>query len=216
MEVDNEYKWMEEAGYKLVDGPLPVSKRQQQKGLGPSVYISAFNSIEALEKNYLAQLPSHSLTDPALCQEREGVLNRIAVEKLMMKNRHSGPTSSIELLPPGETSVGFLWRPVPEHLANLAGIREPLTAGDPLLSQTRQLPHPLSQTSLRKAQWFDLCPMTDPFFKETVEVIKETAPAWHTWDMHSIMRQLLEAYQSKKPTCFKIREDTPDDMRSMP
>ena len=31
MEVDNEYKWMEEAGYKLVDGPLSVSKRQQKK-----------------------------------------------------------------------------------------------------------------------------------------------------------------------------------------
>ena len=29
MEVDNEYEWMEEAGYKLVDGLLPVSKRQQ-------------------------------------------------------------------------------------------------------------------------------------------------------------------------------------------
>ena len=29
MEVDNEYEWMEEASYKLVDGPLPVSKRQQ-------------------------------------------------------------------------------------------------------------------------------------------------------------------------------------------
>ena len=54
MEVDNEYKWMEEAGYNPVDGPLPVSKRQQKKGLGPSAYISAFNSIEALEKNYLA------------------------------------------------------------------------------------------------------------------------------------------------------------------
>ena len=66
MEVDDEYKWMEEAGYKPVDGPPPVSKRQQQKGLGPSVYISAFNSIEALEKNYLAQSPSHSLTDSAL------------------------------------------------------------------------------------------------------------------------------------------------------
>ena len=24
MEVDNEYEWMEEAGYKPVDGPLPV------------------------------------------------------------------------------------------------------------------------------------------------------------------------------------------------
>ena len=33
MEVDNEYEWMEEAGYKPVDGPLPVSKRQQKKGL---------------------------------------------------------------------------------------------------------------------------------------------------------------------------------------
>ena len=54
MEVDDEYEWMEEASYKPVDGPPPVSKRQQQKGLGPSVYISAFNSIEALEKSYLA------------------------------------------------------------------------------------------------------------------------------------------------------------------
>ena len=46
MEVDNEYDWlMEEAGCKLVDGLLPVSKRQQRKGLGPSVYISSFNFI---------------------------------------------------------------------------------------------------------------------------------------------------------------------------
>ena len=65
-EVDDEYEWMDEAGYKLVDGPLPVSKRQQKKGLGPSAYILVFNSIEALEKNYLAQSPSHSLTDPVL------------------------------------------------------------------------------------------------------------------------------------------------------
>ena len=143
MEVDNEYEWMEEAGYKLVGGPLPVSKRQQKKGLGPSVYILAFNNIEALEKNYLAQLPSHSLTDPILHRKREGVLNRIAVDKLTMKNRPSGPTSSIELPPPGETSVGFPWRPVPEHLASLPEIREPLTVGDPPLSQTRQLPRPL-------------------------------------------------------------------------
>ena len=65
MEVDDEYNWlMEEAGFKLADGPLPVSKRQQRKGLGPSVYISSFNRIEALEKNYLAQSPSHSLPDP--------------------------------------------------------------------------------------------------------------------------------------------------------
>ena len=39
IEVDDEYDWlMEEASYKLVEGPLPVSKRQQRKGLGPSVY----------------------------------------------------------------------------------------------------------------------------------------------------------------------------------
>ena len=143
MEVDDEYEWMEEASYKAVDGPLPVSKRQQKKGLGPSVYISAFNSIEALEKNYLAQSPSHSLTDPVLCREREGVLNRITVDKLTMKNRPLGPASSIELPFQGETSIGFPWRPVPEHLANLPGIREPLTVGDPLLSQTGQLPRPL-------------------------------------------------------------------------
>ena len=189
MEVDDEYNWLtEEAGFKLVEGLLPVSKRQQQKGLGPTVYISSFNSIEALEKNYLAQSPSHSLTDPALHQEREGVLNRIMVDKLAMKNRPSGPASSIKLPPPGETSVRFPWRPVPEHLANLPGIGEPLTAGDPPLSQTRQLPHPLGQTSLRKAQWFDLFPMTNPFFKETVEVVKEIAPRWCTRDMHAIMR----------------------------
>ena len=65
---------------------------------------------------------------------------------------------------------------------------------DPLLSQTGKLPHPLGQTSLRKVQWFDLCPMTDPFFKETVEVVKEIAPTWHTQDMHTIMQQLCEAY----------------------
>ena len=90
MEVDNEYDWLtEEASFKLVEGPLPVSKRQQRKGLGPSVYILSFNSIEALEKNYLAQSPSHSLSDPALRQEREGVLNRIVVDKLAMSLRPS-------------------------------------------------------------------------------------------------------------------------------
>ena len=67
MEVDDEYDWLtEEASFKPVEGPLPVSKRRQQKGLGSKVYILSFNSIEALEKNYLAQLPSHSLTDPTL------------------------------------------------------------------------------------------------------------------------------------------------------
>ena len=116
------------------------------------------------------------------------MLNRIAVDKIMMKNRVSEPASSIELPPPGKTSVGFPWRPVPEHLASLPGIGEPLTVEDPLLSQTRQLPHPLSQTSLRKAQWFDPCPMTDLFFKEMVEVMKEIAPVWHMGDMHTIMQ----------------------------
>ena len=216
MEVEYEYDWlMEEAGFKLVAGPRPVSKRQQWKGLCPTVYISSFNSIEALEKNYLAQSLSHSLTDPTLHWEREGVLNRIMVDILAMKNRPFGPALSIELPPPGETSVRFPWRPVPEHLANLPGIGELLTEGDPLLSQTRQLPCPLNQTSLRKAQWFNLCPTTDPFFKETVEVVKEIAPTWCMQDMHAIMWQLHEAYQSKKPMCFEIREDTPDNMRSM-
>ena len=51
MEVDDEYDWlMEEASFKLVEGLLSVSKRQQRKGLGPSVYILGFNNIEALEK----------------------------------------------------------------------------------------------------------------------------------------------------------------------
>ena len=44
MEVDDEYDWLMEASFRLVDGPVPVSKRQQCKGLGPSVY----NSIKAL------------------------------------------------------------------------------------------------------------------------------------------------------------------------
>ena len=127
-----------------------VQKYQTLTQFCELLYILAFNSIEALEKNYLAQSPSHSLTDPALCREREGVLSRITVDKLVMKNRPSGPASSIKLPPPGETSVGFPWRPVPEHLVNLPGISESLTAGDPPLSQTRQLPHPLGQTSLRK------------------------------------------------------------------
>ena len=35
MEVDDEYDWLtEEVGFKLVDGPLPVSKKQQRNGLG--------------------------------------------------------------------------------------------------------------------------------------------------------------------------------------
>ena len=57
--------------------------------------------------------------------------------------------------------------------------------------------------------------MTDLFFKETVEVVKEITPTWRTQDMHTIMRQLCEAYQLKKPPCFKIRENTPNDMQLM-
>ena len=57
--------------------------------------------------------------------------------------------------------------------------------------------------------------MTDPFFKEMVKVMKEIAPTWHTQDMHAIMQRFHEAYQLKKPMCFEIREDTPDDMQSM-
>ena len=40
MEVDDEYDWLTvEAGYKLVEGPLPVSERQQQKDWAPqSIY----------------------------------------------------------------------------------------------------------------------------------------------------------------------------------
>ena len=106
----------------------------------------------------------------------------------MMTNRHSGTPSSIDLPPPGETSVRFLWRPVPEHLVNLPAIGEPLTVGGPPLSQTGQLPCPLSQTSLRKAKSFDLSPMMDLFFKETVKVMKKITTAWCMWDKHEIMR----------------------------
>ena len=57
--------------------------------------------------------------------------------------------------------------------------------------------------------------MTDPFFKETVEVMMEITPMWRTRDMHTIMQWLCEPCQLKKPMCFKIREDTPDDMQAM-
>ena len=72
------------------------------------------------------------------------MLNRIMVDKIVIKNRVSGPALSIELPPPGEPSVGFPWRPVLEHLVSLLGIKELLTVRDPLLSQTGKLPHPLS------------------------------------------------------------------------
>ena len=57
--------------------------------------------------------------------------------------------------------------------------------------------------------------MTDSFFKEIVEVVKEITLTWHTCDMHAIMQELREAYQLKKPTCFEIREDSPNNMQSM-
>ena len=57
--------------------------------------------------------------------------------------------------------------------------------------------------------------MMDLFFKEMVEVVKEITPMWRTWDMHAIMQRLHEAYQSKKPLCFKIQEDTLENMQAM-
>ena len=136
----------------------------------------------------LAQLPSNSLTNPAFHQEREGVVNRIMIDHIAMKNSVLGPSPSTDLPSPGELSVGFLWRPVPEHLASLPGIGEPLTVGDPPLSQTEQQPHPLGQTSLKKAQRFNLCPTIDPFFIKTVKIVKAITPAWHIWDMHALMQ----------------------------
>ena len=55
--------------------------------------------------------------------------------------------------------------------------------------------------------------MTNPFYKEMVEVMKEITPTWRMWDMHAIMQRLREAYQLKKPPCFMIREGTHDDMQ---
>ena len=115
MEVDDwEPEWLtEEGGFKLSDSPIPVSKRQQCKGLGPSTYISSFNSIEALKKNYLAQSPSNSLTNPAFCWEREGWWTESQSLWAIPKHRSASP---------GEPLVGFLWRPVPEHLASLCKV----------------------------------------------------------------------------------------------
>ena len=103
MEVDDDtpYWLMEEEGYKPSDSPPTVSKRQQHKGFGPPTEISAFNSIEALEKDHLAWLPSNTLNDPALWREREGVINNIVIQCLAMKNRISGPSQGISLPPPG-------------------------------------------------------------------------------------------------------------------
>ena len=114
-------------------------------------------------------------------------MNRIMMDHIAMKNSVLGPSPSTDFPPPGKPSVIFPWRPVPEHLVSLPGIGEPLTVGDPPLSQTRQLPHPLSQTSVRKAQWFNLCSTMDPFFKETVKIVKEIAPMWRMQDMHALM-----------------------------
>ena len=145
MEVDNwEPEWLkEEEGYRLHTSPPTISKRWQCRGLGPLIEILAFTSIEDLEKTYLVCSPSNSLTDPTFHREREGVVNRITMEHIMMKNRILEPSLSILLPPPGEPAVPFPWRPVLEHLENLPGIEELLTVGDPSLSQMGQLPHPL-------------------------------------------------------------------------
>ena len=89
MEVDNEYNWlMEEASFKLVEGPLPVSKRQQRKGLGPTVYILSFNSIEALEKkkNLLGTITKSFLNRPCPSLREGGGA----------KQNHGGPTCDEE------------------------------------------------------------------------------------------------------------------------
>ena len=109
MEVDDYIpEWlMEEQGYKPYTGPPTVLKRQCHKGLGPPIKIGAFNSIEDLEKDYLVCFPSNSLTDPAFCWEREGIVNKITIEHLMMKSRISGPSPSIPL-PPVMTQLFYL------------------------------------------------------------------------------------------------------------
>ena len=58
-------------------------------------------------------------------------------------------------------------------------------------------------------------PHDGSILKETVEVMKEITPTWRMWDMHAIMQQLHEAYQLKKPLCFKIQDETPDNMWAM-
>ena len=107
-----------------------------------------------------------------------------------MKNRILGLSLSIMLPPLGETAVPFPWRPVPEHLANLLGIGELLSVGDPPQSQMGQLPQPLGQTNLRMAQWFDLCSTTELFFIETVEIMETITPTLCMWDMHALMHQV--------------------------
>ena len=117
--------------------------------------------------------------------------------------------------PPREPAVPFPWRPALENVANLWGIGELLTVGDPPLLQMGQLPHPLGWINLRRAQWFDLCPMMDLFFIETAEVIDTSSPTLRTWDMHTLMQWVCEVSQSKRQPCFKIQDGTPTDMAVM-
>ena len=133
-----------------------------------------------------------------------------------MKNRILGLSLSIMLPPLGETAVPFPWRPVPEHLANLLGIGELLSVGDPPQSQMGQLPQPLGQTNLRMAQWFDLCSTTELFFIETVEVMETITPTLCMWDMHALMHQVCEIARLKRPPCFKIWNGTPTNMAAQP
>ena len=101
---------------------------------------------------------------------------------------------------------------MPEHLASLPGIGEPLPRGDPPRSQTGRLPRPLGRTSAHTAQWFDLCLTTKPFFIETVEKVKRIPAAERTREMHAIYRRWRESVKVQKPPCFKIRDGTPADM----
>ena len=213
MEVDDIPEWLsEEQGYVPPVGPPAVSKRRQKKGLGPPIPIGGlFDTVEELQKDYLAHAPGNSLKDPTFLQEREGILNLIAACSAAIKSRPTGPVQSIALPVPylGNT---FPWKPVPEHLASLPGIGEPLSRGDPPRSQTGRLPRPLGRTSARTAQWFDLCHATEPFFIETVEKVKRIPAAERTWEMHAIHRRWRESVKAQKPLCFKIRDGTPADM----
>ena len=138
------------------------------------------------------------------------------MKHIAMKNRISGPALSIMLPLPGEPAVPFPWRPVPEHLMNLLGIREPLTVGDLPLLQTGQLPHPLSQTHLRRAQCLISVPQqTISSYIETAEVVETIAPALCMQDMHTLMQQVCGVTQSKRQPCFNIWDGTPANMVNM-
>ena len=70
MEVNDEYEWMEEASYKPVDGPLPVSKRQQRKGLDPQSTYRPSIVLKPREK--LLSTIAKSFIDRPCPSSREG------------------------------------------------------------------------------------------------------------------------------------------------